>query len=165
MKGLVRDGALVADEFVDISNLAREEALPATGALLVSLEQWQARREVLVGRRLGIRLASDQSPQLLGDDLRHFSLVALEFPRFRDGRAYSHARILRERLGFAGEIRAVGDVLLEQLHFMQRCGFNAFDIDSTDPLHDWQLAQGEFSSWYQATGDGRQPARVLRHGG
>ena len=83
---------------------------------------------------------------------------------FKDGRAYSYARLLRERWGYRGELRAVGDVLLEQLHFMQRVGFDAFAIASPEALRHWQTASGEFSTWYQATGDGRRPARELRHG-
>ena len=64
-----------------------------------------------------------------------FALIALEFPKFRDGRAYSYARLLRERYGFKGELRAVGDVLMEQLFFMLRTGFDAFDIQqSPDPV-------------------------------
>jgi len=162
--GLVRDGQLVSDEWQDVSS-DPEAVFPPGGPLLVSLGQWQARRAELAGRRLGLRLRSDQSPAAVAGDMAAFELIALEFPAFRDGRAYSHARLLRERHGFAGELRAVGDVLLEQLHYMQRCGFNAFEIDSADPLRDWQLAAGDHSVWYQATGDGRLPARLLRSQG
>ena len=161
---LVRDGMLVSDEWQDISSDAGS-SLPPEGPVLVSLEQWQARRAELAGRRLGLRLRSDQHPAQVAADLGQFELVALEFPRFRDGRAYTYARLLRERHGFAGELRAVGDVLLEQLHYMQRCGFNAFEIDSPDALRDWQVAAADHSVWYQATGDGRLPAWLLRSQG
>ncbi len=90
-------------------------------------------------------------------------MIALEFPAFKDGRAYSHARLLRERFGFQGELRAVGDVLLEQLHFMQRVGFDAFEIDSADPLGDYQTAVADFSVWYQPATDSRPTAVDLRH--
>ena len=86
------------------------------------------------GTPLGIRLHSDQPPELIAVDVRAFCRVALEFPKFRDGRAYSYARLLRERYGFKGELRAVGEVLLEQLFFMLRTGFDAFEIESADPL-------------------------------
>jgi uncharacterized protein (DUF934 family) len=86
-----------------------------------------------------------------------------EFPRFRDGRAYSYARLLRERYGFEGEIRAVGDVLMEQLMFMLRVGFDAFEISEQNPLEAYRTAVGEFSVWYQPTGDGRPTAVSLRH--
>lgn len=161
---LLRDGELVSDEWHDISGDPAGAELPE-GPVLVSLEQWQARRGELAGRRLGLRLRSDQHPAQVAAELGQFSLVALEFPRFRDGRAYTYARLLRERHGYTGELRAVGDVLLEQLHYMQRCGFNAFEIDSTDALRDWQAAAADHSVWYQATGDGRLPARLLRSQG
>lgn len=159
---LIRKGELVADRFLDVSGA---QAIPASGTIIVSLEQWLANLDALISRRepIGIRLRSDQHPEVIADDLDHFALIALEFPVFKDGRAYSYARLLRERWGFKGELRAVGDVLLEQLHFMQRVGFDAFELHGADPLADWRTASREFSTWYQATGDGRVPARELRH--
>lgn len=159
---LIKDGKLVADTFVDASGA---ETLPPTGAVLVTLDQWRSQRAALLARGtpLGIRLHSDQPPDLIAPDLTHFALVALEFPKFRDGRAYSYARLLRERYGFKGELRAVGDVLLEQLFFMLRTGFNAFQIESADPLGAYQTALGDLSVWYQPTGDGRPTAMQLRH--
>jgi uncharacterized protein (DUF934 family) len=158
---LIKDGQLVSDSFVDVG---AAETLPPTGAVLVTYEQWRAQREALLARRtpLGIRLHSDQPPDLVAADLPHFSLVALEFPKFRDGRAYSYARLLRERYGYTGELRAVGDVLLEQLFFMLRTGFDAFEIQGEDPLAAYRTALGDFSVWYQPTGDGRATAMQLR---
>ncbi len=158
---LLRKGTVVPDPFRDASGL---EVMPDSGPVLVSLDQWQAHREALLAsdRPLGVRLRSDQPPALLGDDLPVFAVVALEFPKFRDGRAYTHARMLRERLGFAGEIRAVGDVLQEQLHFMQRCGFDTFEISTPDPEQAWAAISQDHSVWYQATGDGRPRALELR---
>ena len=160
---LIKDGKLIVDPFTDASG---QEAVPATGAVIVSLGQWLAGINALIARPdpLGIRLRSNQSPQTIAGDLARFAVIALEFPVFRDGRAYSYARLLRERWGFTGEIRAVGDVLLEQLHFMQRVGFDAFELHGSDPVRAWQTADTEFQTWYQATGDGRLPARELRHG-
>jgi uncharacterized protein (DUF934 family) len=158
---LIKDGKLASSPFVDVS---AAEAIPSSGAIVVSVEQWQAHREALLARGtpLGIKLRSDQSPDLVAADLAHFALVALEFPKFRDGRAYSYARLLRERYGFKGELRAVGDVLLEQLFFMLRTGFDAFELSSADPERDYQTAVAEFSVWYQPTGDGRPTAMQLR---
>jgi uncharacterized protein (DUF934 family) len=159
---LIKNGELVEDEYFDAS---AGEALPPAGAVIVSLDQWQQQRDALVARgtALGIRLRSDQPPELIADDLAHFALVALEFPKFRDGRAYSYARLLRERYGFRGELRAVGDVLLEQLFFMLRTGFDAFDVQGPDPLGAYRTALADFSVWYQPTGDGRPTAVQLRH--
>jgi uncharacterized protein (DUF934 family) len=159
---LVKDGALVADSFIDVT---AANSIPEAGSVMVSLDQWLTNLDALMARRdpIGIRLRSNQHPEIIADDLDHFALIALEFPVFKDGRAYTYARLLRERWGFRGELRAVGDVLPAQLQFMQRVGFNAFEIDSADPLKDWQTATDEFSARYRATGDGCVPARELRH--
>jgi uncharacterized protein (DUF934 family) len=162
--GLIREGRLVADPFTDASGL---ESLPAGIPLIVSLDQWQVHRETLLaaGQPLGLRLKSDQPPRLVAGDLHNFSVIALEFPKYRDGRAYTHARMLRERFQFTGEIRAVGDVLQEQLHFMQRCGFDAFEVLASDPEKAWHTIAGDHTVWYQATGDGRPRALELRRKG
>jgi len=159
---LVKNGELAASSFIDASGA---DAIPPTGPVIVSLDQWKTHRDELLkrGTELGIRLHSDQPPELVAADLPHFAVVALEFPKFRDGRAYSYARLLRERYGFKGELRAVGEVLLEQLFFMLRTGFDAFDIQSADPLKDYHTALADFSVWYQPTADGRKTAMQLRH--
>jgi uncharacterized protein (DUF934 family) len=158
---LVKNGELFTSSFVDASGA---EAVPASGPVIVSLDQWKVQRDDLLkrGTPLGIRLHSDQAPELIAADLQHFAVVALEFPKFRDGRAYSYARLLRERYGFKGELRAVGEVLLEQLFFMLRTGFDVFDIQSADPLEDYRTALADFSVWYQPTADGRPTAMELR---
>lgn len=159
---LLRNGAVEPDGYTDVSG---EDAIPAAGDIIVSLQQWQEHREQLVTwpYSLGIVLRSHEKPDQIADDLAHFDVIALDFPRFQDGRAYSHARLLRERLGFEGELRAVGNVLLEQLHFMHRVGFNAFVIDSDDAAREWEIATSDMSVWYQPTADGRTPVMQLRH--
>ncbi len=158
---LVRNGKLVDDIYIDARTL---DPVPIDRPVIVSLPQWQAHRDALLAGRqpLGIRLQSDQPPALLGAHLCHFAVVALEFPKFRDGRAYTHARMLRERSGFRGELRAVGDVLQEQLNYMQRCGFDSFEITAADPLAAWQAIENDHTVWYQATGDSRPRALDLR---
>lgn len=161
MTALVKNDALVDDPFLDATGL---ETLPERGPLIVALEQWLAHREALLarGQPLGLRLRSDQSPEAIADDVECFEVIALEFPKFRDGRAYSYARLLRERYGYRKELRAVGDVLLEQLHFMMRVGFDAFEIKDPDPLGAYRAAAADFSVWYQPVGDGRPTAMQLR---
>lgn len=158
---VIRNGKLVDDIYIDVRAL---DQVPVDRPVIVSLQQWQTHRDALLASKqpLGIRLQSDQPPALIAADLGHFSVVALEFPKFRDGRAYTHARMLRERFGFRGELRAVGDVLQEQLHYMQRCGFESFEITAADPLAAWQAIENDHTVWYQATGDGRPRALELR---
>jgi uncharacterized protein (DUF934 family) len=158
---LIKNGELATSSFVDVS---AAEAIPPAGPVIVSLEQWQAHRDDLLkrGTPLGIKMHSDQPPELIAPDLQHFAVVALEFPKFRDGRAYSYARLLRERYKFTGELRAVGEVLLEQLFFMLRTGFDAFDVQGADPLKDYRTALADFSVWYQPAADGRPTAMQLR---
>jgi uncharacterized protein (DUF934 family) len=160
---LIQDSKLVEDIYFDASAAV---VIPPAGPVVVSLEQWQAQRAALLARSapLGLRLHSDQSPDAIETDVAHFAMIALEFPKVRDGRAYSYARLLRERYGFKGELRAVGDVLLEQLLFMLRTGFDAFELASDDPLGEYQTALADFSVWYQPTGDGRPTAMQLRRG-
>ena len=159
---LLKNNAVVEDPFTDVSG---QETIPAQGAVLVDLDQWREGRKQLLKRTdpVGVRLKSDQPPELIADDLESLALVALEFPVFRDGRAYSYARLLREQYRFGGELRAVGDVLLEQLHFMERTGFDAFELQSDDPLGDMQIASADFDVWYQPAADGRKSALQLRH--
>jgi uncharacterized protein (DUF934 family) len=159
---LLKDGKLVDDIYTDVS---QDSIVPVIGAIIISLAQWQAHRASLEDRTdpLGIRLSSDEKAEAIAGDLAHFNLIALEFPIFRDGRAYSTARLLRERYGYAGELRAVGDVLLEQLHFMNRVGFNSFDIRSSDAVRDWEIAAADMTVWYQPTDDGRNSVLQLRH--
>ena len=157
---LLKHGEVIEDPW---RRLADDEPLPGTDAVIVTLARWRADR-ALAGRRgpLGLALKNSESANALGDDFGFFDLVALEFPKFTDGRAYTQARILRERLGFRGELRATGQVLLDQLLFMQRCGFDAFEIAKGEPVEAWRNAMNSFSVFYQPTGDGRRPATALR---
>ena len=159
---LIRNAAVVDDPYADATG---QETIPASGPVLVDFQQWQAHREQLLRRTapVGVRLRSDQPPELIAADLPSLAMIALEFPVFRDGRAYSYARLLREQFGYSGEIRAVGDVLLEQLHFMERTGFDAFELESDDPLGDLQVASADFDVWYQPAADDRLSAIQLRH--
>ena len=159
---LIKDGRLVDDIYARLSD---GDSLPSSGAVLVTLNRWQTDRAALLERSepVGVQLKSDESPELIAGDLDRLALVALEFPVFRDGRAYSYARMLRDRFDFDGEVRAVGEVLMEQLHFMLRTGFDAFELQSEDPLRQYETAMQDFSVWYQPAADGRPTAIQLRH--
>lgn len=144
-----------------------EEPLPETGAVIVTLARFQANRDQLLARAtpLGIRLRSDQAPSLIAGDIERFDVIALEFSKFTDGRAYSAARLLRERHGFRGELRAVGNVLRDQLAFMRRCGFDSFEIKDGVDAAAWVAALGGLSVVYQPATDGAAPVLALRHRG
>ncbi|WP_022729172.1 DUF934 domain-containing protein [Fodinicurvata sediminis] len=158
---LIKNGQLVIDPWRAIGD---EDSLPEDVHAIISLERWQEDKEGLKVRTagLGLQLRSDQSPQQVEADLPSFSLIALEFPKFTDGRAYSYARLLRERYGFSGELRAVGNVLRDQLLFMQRCGFDAFELPEGAPVEAWLKALDDFSVWYQPATDNRAPVSSLR---
>ena len=111
---------------------------------------------------LGIRLKSADNPEQLGEDVHRFAVVALEFPVFRDGRAFSWARLLRTRLGYKGEIRSVGHFLYDQVALLQRVGVNAFEVPDGFSLEQYQRAIGEMSEVYQPAPDGRRTIRDLR---
>ena len=136
------------------------------GDLILSLSRFQAEGDRLLseGRAVGVRLQSHEEVEALAYDLPRIAVVALEFPKFRDGRAYSNARILRERYGFRGELRAVGDVLREQAHFMLRCGFDAFEPADGSGAQQWQAATQRFRNVYQRAADERVPAFAEREG-
>ena len=153
----------VEDRFVRVAD---DEGLPDRGAVLVSLSRFRAERADLLARDgdLGVWLRSDESPAELEDDLGQIALVALDFPVFSDGRAYSSARILRERFGYEGELRAVGDVLCEQLAFMLRSGFDCFEMESPRALEEFESVVREVGVVYQPTGDGRPTAIEARLG-
>jgi len=158
---LLKNGAVVPDPW---SALADEAPIPSDGPIIVSWARWQSEAAVLSGRNagIGVRLRNSDPVEALAPHFERFDLVALEFPKFTDGRAYSQARLLRERLGFAGEIRATGQVLPDQLLFMRRCGFDAFELAAGDPVAAWRQANAAFSGFYQPTGDGQATVLDLR---
>ena len=110
-----------------------------------------------------VRLESDEDARLLIPHLDRLALIEIAFPSFRDGRGYSSARILREA-GFKGELRAQGDVLVDQVAFMRRCGFDSFAPQS--PLNDAAVAASaeRYPNVYQRAADGAVPVWKLRHG-
>lgn len=125
--GLVKNGAVIADAW---SRPTEDGALPGDGPVIVSKGRFLAAAAELRGRNapLGLSLAAGDTLDGLEEDLPRFALIALDFPAYTDGRAYSLARLLRERHGYAGDLRAEGDVLWDQIPLMMRCGFNEFAI-------------------------------------
>ncbi|MBI1405943.1 MAG: DUF934 domain-containing protein [Caulobacter sp.] len=154
---LTQAGFQVAEDlFIDVAD---EEIIPA-GSVILSLTRFQAEGDALVtaGRAVGVRIASDETVEDLAYDLPRLALVAVVFPKFRDGRAFTTATLLRERLGYRGEVRAVGDVLREQALFMVRCGIDAFAPADGATVEDWARAAGRYRHVYQRAADRRAPA-------
>lgn len=150
---LVKEGRVVADPW---RALADDEGAPNAGPVLISWRRWQAEREGWRGRHepVGVRVPPEVPVREIAADLANFALVALEFPKLVEGRPYSTARLLRGRYGFAGEIRAVGEIIRDQLAFLARCGFDAFEIKPGHDADDALGAFGEISVALQPAGDG-----------
>jgi uncharacterized protein (DUF934 family) len=139
--------------------VADEDFVPR-GDVIVSLQRFQneGQRLLAEGRKVGVRIEPNEQVEELAESLQRIALVALAFPKFLTGIAYSSARILRERYRYQGEIRAVGDVLREQARFMVRCGFDTFHpADGSTPA-EWGHVVGRFRHVYQRAADGREPA-------
>ena len=124
---LYKNDGFVADPW---SDLPAGAAVPPQGHVILTREQWLAQRDALIDGTapLGLRLEPGVAIEPILPDLHRFAMIALVFPKFSDGRAFSTAKILRIEQGYGGEIRAVGDVLFDQLQLMQRCGFDAYEI-------------------------------------
>lgn len=133
-----------------------DTVLPPEGDIIVSLSRWLKEKTSLQQRNnpIGLKITNTQLLEDILGELKHFALIALEFPSFSDGRAYTQARLLRERFAYSGEIRATGDVLRDQLYFMERCGFNAFEVRKDKNIQDALNAFSEFTLTYQPAADG-----------
>ncbi len=158
---LLKNGQLTADPWTFVADDA-----PLTGTTMevISLNRWQTERAALLERPapLGLLLQPGEAPNDIADDLSHFDLIALAFPAFKDGRAYSYARLIRERFGFTGELRAVGQVLRDQVLFMHRCGFDAFEVDDRVTPDVFSAEIEKFSVRYQPANDAAPTAFSLR---
>jgi uncharacterized protein (DUF934 family) len=147
----IKDGVVTLDSWV---RLAGDEPVPQDIATIASAEWLLAAPEPEIAARnapLGVAWPNDKPVAGLVTYLPKLSLVALEFPTFRDGRAYTQARQLRERHGFQGEIRATGDVLRDQFLFMVRAGFDAFEVRKDGDAEAFAKALQEFTVFYQPT--------------
>ena len=128
------------------------------GKIIVPLKVWQAQRDALQHRaELGVWLNSDERAEDLQHDVAKFSVIAVNFPRFADGRGYSIAHHLRTRLGYRGELRAIGDVLRDQMFYMQRVGFDAFAPRADKDIREALKGLNDFTVTYQASTDEKLP--------
>jgi uncharacterized protein (DUF934 family) len=165
---IIKGREVVADDW-QVLRLAEGETaesvdVPA-GKVILPLAVWQAQREALLGRagaqgQIGIWFAPDELATTVKDELGQFALIAIDFPKFSDGRGYSIAFNLRKRLGYTGELRAIGDVLRDQLFQMQRVGFDAYATRQDRSIQDALKGLTVFSETYQASVD--QPLPLFR---
>ncbi len=161
MPKIIKDKAIVADDW-HLLKLAEGEApesvtVPA-GKQIVPLAVWLAQKPSLAARGdIGVWLAPDERAESLKEDAARLPLIAVDFPNFADGRGYSTAFNLRTRIGFTGELRAIGDVLRDQLFYMQRVGFNAFATREDRSIEDALKGLTDFSDVYQTSWDQKTP--------
>ncbi len=158
---IIKDRRVLEDNwqlYCDSESLPAPEELP-DGALILPFAFWQQHRAVLLQREPvpGVCVDGDVDPEQLLPDLQRFPLIAVNFPVFTDGRGYSLARLLRERYRYRGELRAVGDVLRDQVFFMMRCGIDSFLLRKQEDIEPALQALEGFSVRYQAACDEPQP--------
>ena len=161
MPMLIKNNKLSLDNWTTLKQVTDPEVLKLfTGKnLIVPLEFWHLYRSELE-KHIGetsIWLESDENVNNIGEDLLQFSIVALNFPVFSDGRSYTNARELRNKFGYQGEIRAIGDVLRDQLFYMARCGFDAFQIRYDQDPDLCIAAFKDFDTGYQSSIDEPNP--------
>lgn len=164
MPKIIKHSSIIDDSWQVIRLAEGETAesvpLPA-GDLIVPLKVWQARKAELLARsQRGVWLAPDDVAQDIATDLAQLQVVAIDFPQFADGRGYSTAALLRGRFGWRGELRAIGDVLKDQLFYLRRVGFDAYAIRADKDIEDAVKALNDFSETYQASVD--EPLPLFR---
>ena len=167
---IIKNKSLVEDDWTVMRlqpGETAESAVVPEGKVIVPLKVWQAQRAALENRaQLGVWLATDERPEALRGEVGKFAVIAVNFPRFADGRGYSIAYNLRARLGYTGELRAMGDVLRDQLFYLQRVGFDAFVPRADKDIRAALQGLNDFSEVYQASIDQKLPLfrRVRRSG-
>lgn len=164
MAMIIKDRDVVSDPWQLLEPAAESQppSVPATGDVIIPAALWRAEREVLKVRagRIGVWLTPDEDPVSIAEDLPLFGVVAVVFPKLADGRGYSTGRLLRERYGYRGELRAIGDVQRDHLHFLWRCGFNAFALRDGEDPREALVSFAELSESYQSSVE--QPLPLFR---
>lgn len=153
---IFRDGSVRQNPWVVVQRPEGVESLdiPEQQPALIPAQLWIENREQFAGNDdIGVWLDSHDEPGILADHVHDLPLVAINFPKFSDGRGYSTARLLRERFGYKNELRAIGDVLLDQLQFMKRCGFDTYELRPDKDIRKAARSLNFFSQGYQAATD------------
>ncbi len=168
LQQIIKNNAVIHDDWqvLRLNEGDTPEAVSVpSGKTLVPLKVWLVQRAALLHRAdIGVWFASNERVEDLQDDVAKLPVIAVDFPKFGDGRGYTIAYRLRNRLSYRGELRAIGDVLRDQLFYMRRAGFDAFAIRADKDIHEALKSLQDFSITYQASTDDTQPLfrRVLR---
>ena len=159
---LIKDGRLVDDVWAFVED---GHELSPGGCITVSLGRFLSEHEQLIARNrsIGVRLQNTDDPNLLAPYLDRIHLVELQFPKYTDGRAFSQALMLRRRHGYKGEIRAIGQVLQDQLRLMVRSGFDAMVVEADDAEKAFRDSANPFSEFYQTAADDAETIFTKRH--
>lgn len=163
MQKLIKDGAIVDNIWTLIAKPEADVSVDLSAQnIIVPLQVWLSNKSQLQSRKdVGVWLDSDETAEQIAADAQSLPLIAVNFPLFMDGRAFSTARLLRERYGFKGELRAIGNLIRDQLCYLRRCGVNAFAFANPDIKLEAALKSlGDFSEYYQASVD--QPLPLFR---
>lgn len=156
---VIKDKQVIEDNWQRIDITEDNPAIPA-GDIIIPFRYWIEHKSELQQRkdgRISICIYGDDAIEDVVKELQHFELIALDFPVFKDGRNYSHARLLRDRYGYTGELRAVGDVLRDQLFYLHRCGIDSFQVREDKDIEDALKGFSDFSVTYQTAADGAVP--------
>ena len=158
---LIKGRTIVEDRWTLLREAASLADVPSGTPVIVPLALWQSEHDVLAARDdLGVWLKPSDDPDALAGDAAHLPLIAIDFPKFVDGRGYSNARLLRDKYRFGGELRAIGDVLRDQLYYLRQCGFDAFAVRTDRNFADAIGGLDDFSDNYQSTS--AQPVPLFR---
>jgi len=163
MPKLIINDSVVDDSWVRIEADTEVSELPK-GNLLLPLQIWNEVGAQLAtdGQSVGLWLASDQLPEDIQGDVKSIPVIAVDFPAFTDGRGFSIGRLLRERYGFANELRAIGAPIRDQLSYLKRCGFDAFQLADHYDAEAALESLRDFSEFYQTAFDQSEP-KFRRH--
>ena len=156
MPQILKDTQVVSDNWILLDENA--DSIP-NGDILLSFEQWQNFPEQLSNHSgsIGVWLEGHAEIEQIIEPLLNLPLIAINFPKFADGRGFSAARLIRERYNYSGELRAIGGFIRDQLYLLKRCGFNAFQFSDENELSDAAESLKDFSENYQVSVDQENP--------
>lgn len=162
---ILRNGELAPDHWTVIED-GVTEIEPARRRAIVTLARWSVEREPLIRAHaaVGVLVPNTADIEAVYPQIRDRPLIALQFPAFSDGRALSQAVVLRKRLGFQGELRAVGDVIRDLVFWLGRCGFDSIVPRQDQSLEACRAALAELTVAYQAAADEHTPVWIRRRG-